>query len=262
VRTIVCIKIVPRTEEIRFNPETKTIDRNGVNNEMNPADKNALETGLALKQKHGGDVILLSMGPLSFTPYLLLGIAMGADDAILLSDGDFAGADTYATSYAPSAAIRKTGDFDLVLCGEESSDGSTGQVPPGIAEWLGVHQITYASELEISGDKVRAKRTIKGGYEIVEAPFPVVASVELGCNSPRFPDFRRKRWAENEFKLKVWNATSLGVDPDKIGTRGSHTVVEELVELPNPARFMKQITGSPEEEAAQIMQRIKQALHG
>jgi electron transfer flavoprotein beta subunit len=260
VRTIVCFKVVPRTEEVRFNPETKTLDRNGAENEINPADKSALEMGLALKQKHGGDVVLLSMGPPLFKPYLLLGIAMGADDAILLSDGDFAGADTYSTSYALSTAIRRIGDFDLVLCGEESSDGSTGQVPPGVAEWLGIHQITYVSELEIHGRKVRAKRTVKGGYEIVEAPFPVLASVELGCNSPRFPDFRRKRWAEKEFDVKVWNAASLGVDPDKIGAKGSHTVVDKLVELPKPSRRMIQITGSPEEEATQIVQRIREAV--
>lgn len=262
MRTIVCIKVVPRTEQIRFNPETKTLDRNGTDNEINPADKNALEMALLLKQKHGGDVVLLSMGPPLFTPYLLLGIAMGADDAILLSDGDFAGADTYSTSYALSTAIRKIGDFGLILCGEESSDGSTGQVPPGIAEWLGIHQTTYISKLEIFGDKIRAKRTIKGGYEIVEAPLPLLASVELGCNSPRFPDFRRKRWAEKEFKVTVWNAASLGVDPYKIGAKGSHTIVDELVELPKPARHMKQIAGSSEEEAVQIIQRIQQALHG
>ncbi len=260
MRTIVCMKVVPKTEEVRFDPATKTLDRSKAENEINQPDKNALEMALQLKQKHGGDVILLSMGPPFFEPYLRVGIAMGADDAFLLSDKAFAGADTYPTSYTIATAIRKIGNFDLILCGEESSDASTGQVPPGIAEWLGIPQVTYVSQLEISANMARAKRTIKGGYEVLEAPLPLLASVELGCNSARFLDFRRKRWAEKEFKLTVWTAADLGVAPDKIGGKGSHTIVDELIELPKPSRKMQRITGSPQEEALQIVQKVKEAL--
>lgn len=254
------MKVVPKTEEVRLDPTTKTLDRSRAENEINQPDKNALEMALQLKQKHGGDVVLLSMGPSFFESYLRLGIASGADNAILLSDKAFAGADTYPTSYTLATAIKKIGNFDLVLCGEESSDASTGQVPPGIAEWLGIPQVTYVSQLEIVGNIARAKRTIKGGYEIVEAPLPLLASIELGCNSPRFPDFRRKRWAEKEFMLTVWTAADLGVDPNKIGGKGSHTIVDELIELPKPSRRKQQIAGSPEEEAVQIVQKIKEAL--
>ncbi len=260
MRTIVCMKVVPKTEEVRLDPTTKTLDRSKAENEINQPDKNALEMALQLKQKHGGDVVLLSMGPPFFEPYLRLGIAMGADDAILLSDRAFAGADTYPTSYTIATAVKKIGHFDLVMCGEESSDASTGQVPPGIAEWLGIPQVTYVSRIDIAGSTARAKRTIKGGYEVVEAPLPLLASIELGCNSPRFPDFRRKRWAEKEFKLTVWTSAELGVDPNKIGLKGSHTVVDELIELPKPFRKRERITGSSEEEALQVIHRIKEAL--
>jgi electron transfer flavoprotein beta subunit len=260
LRTIVCVKVVPKTEEVRLDPTTKTLDRTRAENEINQPDKNALEMALQLKQRHGGDVVLLSMGPPFFEKYLRLGIALGADDAILLSDRVFAGADTYPTSYTIAAAIRKIGNFDLVLCGEESSDASTGQVPPGIAEWLAIPQVTYVSQLEIVGNTARAKRTIKGGYEVVEAPLPLLASVELGCNSPHFPDFRRKRWADKEFKLTIWTAADLGADPDKIGAKGSHTIVDRLIELPKPTRRMQRITGSPEEEAIQVVQKTKEAL--
>ncbi len=259
MRTIVCMKVVPKTEEVRFDAATKTLDRSKAENEINQPDKNALEMALQLKEKHGGDVVLLSMGPAFFESYLRLGIGMGADQGVLLSDRIFAGADTYPTSYTLATAIRKVGNFDLILCGEESSDASTGQVPPGIAEWLGIPQITYATHLEISEGVARARRTIKGGYEILETPLPLLVSVELGCNSPRFPDFRRKRWAEKESKITVWTAVDLGADPEKMGAKGSHTIVEELVELPRRARRMQRITGSTEEEAAQIMQMIKES---
>ena len=159
-----------------------------------------------------------------------------------------------------AAAIKKIGDFDLILCGEESSDASTGQVPPGIAEWLGIAQVTYVTQLDILGPTARAKRSIEGGYEVVETSLPLLASVELGCNSPRFPDFRRKRWAEKEFKLTIWTAADLGVDPNKIGGKGSPTTVDKLEELPKPSRKMQRITGSPEEEALQIFQKTKEAL--
>jgi electron transfer flavoprotein beta subunit len=253
------MKIVPKAEEVRFDPATKSLDRSKAENEINGPDKNALEIALEIKRKHGGEVTLLSMGPPFFESYLRLGIAMGADDAVLLSDRAFAGADTYPTSYTIAAAIRKIGEFDLILCGEESSDASTGQVPPGVAEWLKIPQITYTSQLAIQDGMARAKRTVKGGFEIVEASLPVLASVELGSNSPRFPDFRKKRWADKEFKVKVWTAADLQVDPNKIGSKGSHTIVQELVQLPKPSRKMVEITGTPEEEAAVIFQKIKEA---
>ena len=114
--------------------------------------------------------------------------------------------------------------------------------------------------MDISDKTARARRTVKGGYEVIETPLPLLASVELGCNSPRFPDFRRKRWEEKEFKLTIWTAADLRVDPSKIGLEGSRTIVEKLEELPKPSRKMQRITGSPEEEALQIVQKMEEGL--
>ncbi len=254
---IVCVKVVPQTENVTFDPVTKTLDRSKAENKINDADKNAIELALQLKSKYGGNVILVSMGPMFFEPFLKLGIAMGADDAYLLSDRSFAGADTFPTALTLSRAIEKIGNYDLILTGEESSDAGLGQVPAQIAEFLHLPQILFVSEVKIENDKILAKRTIKGGYEYVETTMPAVLSIELGINQPRFPDFRRKRWADKEFKLKVWNAKDLELDENLIGLKGSYTLVNRFIETIPPARRREFIEGSPEEKADKILNLIK-----
>jgi electron transfer flavoprotein beta subunit len=257
---IVTMKIVPKPEEIAFNPETKTVDRSKATNEINPPDKNALELALQIKDRYGGRVIVVSMGPPTWEPLMKLAVAMGADDAILISDRALIGSDTLPTTLTLSKAISKIGDYDIVLCGEESSDGGTGQVPPGIGEWLGIPHITFVSDItEITPDrKALVKRTIKGGYEVIEMPIPFVAAVELGCNTPRFPDFRRKRWADREFKLTVWSIGDLDLSPEEVGLRGSTTIVVDLEESRPPTRLRKKIIGSSEELADKLVDLIKQ----
>ncbi|MDG6905829.1 MAG: electron transfer flavoprotein subunit beta/FixA family protein, partial [Nitrososphaerota archaeon] len=147
MKQVVCLKVTPKIEQLKFDEAKKTMIRDGVENEINEADKNALEMSLSLKDKLGGEVVVLSMGPLSFDPFLKLAIAMGADDAFLLSDRAFAGADTYSTSLVLSSAIKKIAGVDLVLCSEASSDGSTEQVPPSIATWLGIPLVSYVSSM-------------------------------------------------------------------------------------------------------------------
>ncbi len=266
---VVCMKVVPKSEQVRLDPETRTLDRSGAENEINEPDKNALEMALQLKERYGGTVTVLSMGPPFFEPHLRLAVAMGADDAVLLSDRALAGADTLATSYALAKGIERIGDVDLVLCGEESSDASTGQVPPGIAEWLGWPQITYVAELSLldactepgrSDGRLRGRRTIHGGYEVVAVPLPAVASVELGINSPRFPDFRRKRWADREFQLTVWDAAAIGAEPALIGSQGSRSVVSDLIEKERPERRRQLVDGTVEEKAQQLFEIIEPYL--
>jgi electron transfer flavoprotein beta subunit len=208
------MKAVPKSEEVTVNEETRTLDRAKARSEINGSDLNALEAALELKAAHGGRVSLLSMGPPLFERYLRLGLAMGADDAYLMSDRAFGGADTLATSCALAAGIKAIGGYDLVLCGEESSDGATGQVPPGIAEWLDVPQITYATYVQTLPRKrlVRGRRELRGGYEVVEAPLPCVISMKLGANEPRFLDFDRFDWAMEEAPVTVWTAASLSLD--------------------------------------------------
>jgi electron transfer flavoprotein beta subunit len=255
------VKVVPKPEEVKVDTDTMTIIRTGVENELNPACKHALEMGLQLKDEYGGEVILLSMGPPFFESFLKTGITMGADDAILLSDRDFAGADTYATSYALAEAVRKIGGVDLILCGEETSDSSTGQVPPGIAEWLDIPQMTYVSELRLDDDRrLVGKRSITGGHEVVAVEMPAVVSTEIGVNSPRFPDFRRKRWAEREFQLKIWDSEELGAKKDLLGLQGSHTSVDYLIEAKPPERRREFLEGTPEELAKRIYEVIEHYL--
>jgi electron transfer flavoprotein beta subunit len=215
VRIVVCIKAVPKIEEVTLDPETKMLDRAGVENILNPPDKNAIEMAVSLKEKHGGEVVLLSMGPPFFDAFMRLGVAMGADRMVLLSDRAFAGADTYPTSRTLAKGVECIGKWDLVLCGEETADSSTGQVPPGIAEWLGVPQITYVSELWRENGHVRGKRSVSGGHETVEVPTPAVVSVELGANSPRFPDFDRLESAKKELRVDVWTAKDVGLKERK-----------------------------------------------
>jgi len=254
MKAVVCLKITPKVDQIKFDEVKKTVLREGVENELNESDKNALEAALRLKDQLGGTVVALSMGPPSFEPYLKLAVSMGADDAVLLSDRAFAGADTYATSLVLAKGISKLAPFDLVLCGEASSDGSTEQVPPSIAEWLGLTRISYASELRLEGDRVTAKRSLRGGYEVVEAKAPVLASVELGCNSPRFPNFRRKKWAETEFRMTTLGVKDLGLEPDQVGLAGSLTEVTGLNKMRVPTRLARRIEGSEGEVVTKLAQ--------
>ena len=236
MNVIVCLKVTPKIEQIKFDEQKKTIVREGVENEINDADKNALEAALKIKDATGGKVVVLSMGPPSFEPFLKLAVAMGADDAALLSDRAFGGADTYATSRVLAAGIGRLKPYDVVLCGEASSDGSTEQVPPSIAGWLGIPHVSYVSEIGVVGDKERARREITDGHEVVEIKPPFLASVQLGCNSPRFPDFRRKRWAEKEFKLRVVTNQDLGFAPADVGVEGSRREVTGLSRMRSPER--------------------------
>jgi electron transfer flavoprotein beta subunit len=257
VNIVVCMKVTPKIEQIRFDEVKKTIVREGVENEINDADKNALEAALKLRDSAGGKVAVLSMGPPSFEPFLKLAIAMGADDAVLLSDRAFGGADTFATSRVLAAGIEKLKPFDLVVCGEASSDGSTEQVPPSIAGWLRIPHVSYVSEIGVSGDRLKARREITDGHEIVEAKPPVLASVQLGCNSPRFPDFRRKRWAENEFKLRVLGLQDLGFVPGDVGLEGSRTEVMKLSRMRTPERKREFIQGNEDEVLGRLVQIVR-----
>ena len=257
MNVVVCLKVTPKIEQIKFDEQKKTIVREGVENEINDADKNALEAALKLKAATGGKVVVLSMGPPSFEPFLRLAVAMGADDAVLLSDRVFGGADTYATSRVLAAGIEKLKPFDVVLCGEASSDGSTEQVPPSIAGWLGIPHVSYVSEMAMAGDRVRARREVTDGHEVVEVKPPLLASVQLGCNSPRFPDFRRKRWADKEFKLKVMTNQDLSFAPADVGLEGSRTEVTGLSRMRSPERKKELIQGTEEEVVKRLVQIVR-----
>lgn len=224
---IVCIKQVPDTEElarVRVNPETNTLVREGVPSIINPFDENAIEEALRIKEKKGAEVTVLSMGPFQAEEALRKALAMGVDKAILLSDKAFAGADTLATSYTLAIAIKKIGDFDLILCGKQSIEGDTAQVGPGLAEWLNIPQLTYVRKLEIDGNKIKAERVLEDSFEVVEAPLPALLTVTKEINDPRYPSLRGLLRAKKE-KIPVWNCQDLPIERKRVGMDGSPTQV-------------------------------------
>ena len=259
---VVCVKVVPKPEEIRVDPRTRQLDRLNVRHEINPPDMNALEIALGLKDRFGGFVSILSMGPPFFEPYLRACLAMGADHIYLLSDPAFGGADTLATTYTLAQGIRKIGGVDVVFCGEESSDGATGQVPPGLAEWLDFAQLTLISEIDLDllERLARGRRLIIGGYELLETPLPCVVSIKTGCNEPRFMDYCIKPWAFSDGRISIWDASAIEADPDSIGLPGSPTIVTELAAAPSQERKRILLEGSPQEIAQQLTGLFKEIL--
>jgi electron transfer flavoprotein beta subunit len=254
---IVCMKVVPKSEEVQIDPETMTLLRNEARSEINPTDMNALESAFLLKDRHGGRVTLLAMGPPLFEDYLRVGLAMGADAAYLLSDRAFGAADTLATSYVLAAGAKKLSDYDLIICGEESADGATGQVPPGIAEWLDIAQVTYATALNLEEEPghLRSRREVRGGHEVLSTPLPVLVSVVGHANEPRFMDMARRAWSAEE-PVTIWGLGDLDVDPEWVGLPGSPTEVAGTSEAPKRDRRREIVAGAPEEQAQRLAAEI------
>ena len=225
MRIIVCVKQVPDTNEITINPETGTLIRDGVPSILNNDDANALEQALEIKDAYPDtEVIALTMGPPQAREMLQECLAMGADEAILLSDRALGGSDTWATSNALAAGIRKIGDFDLVFAGRQAIDGDTAQVGPQIAEKVGVPQVTYVKEFEMGDDAVTVKRALEDGYEQLRVKLPCVLTAIKELNTPRYmsvPGVLRAVKSE----IKVWSADDIGVDKTTVGLKASPTNV-------------------------------------
>lgn len=188
MKIVVCVKQVPDTTEVRIDPVTHTMIRDGVPSILNPEDGNALEEALRIKDSHPGTkVIALTMGPPQACAMLRECLAMGADEAVLLTDRAFAGADTWATANAIASAIRAIGDVDLVMVGRQAIDGDTAQVGPQIAERLGLPQVTYVRKLTLEEDgKLRVERQLEQGYEVLEVQMPALLSAVKELNTPRY----------------------------------------------------------------------------
>jgi len=257
VRIIVCIKEVPRADQLKINPETGTLIRTGVESDINPPDLNALEMALRLKEKHGGEVIVLTMGPPFFRKSLEKAIGMGADRAVLLTDRRMAGADTAATAYTLSEGIKRIaeefGKYDLIFFGEETTDSSTGHVGPGVAGHLNLPQITYVSDVELRNDKVIAKRAVEDGFEIWESTLPAVITVNFGSNVPRQPTLTGMLKAKRAGVIVEWNADYLKLDITKIGLAGSPTIVSKIDEVVLPKRKNMILSGDVKESVKQLI---------
>lgn len=259
---VVLVKVVPKPSEVKMDPETNTLDRRGAESIINPPDKNAVELAVSLKDTFGGKVTLVTMAPPFVDDFLRLMLAMGADDAIILSDRKFAMADSYPTCLVLSEGIKKIGDVDLVLTGVESADGGTGNVPPGVAEFLGYSQATYAEDVDYDGENDRfiVERSSTSGTELIGIPRPAVVSIELGANSPRFPRFEIKNELDKNFKVTIWDNSVLELPEDRIGLTGSYTLVEKMIEPPSRDRKHEKITGSPREIAEKLADIILEQL--
>ncbi|MBN1593124.1 MAG: electron transfer flavoprotein subunit beta/FixA family protein [Candidatus Coatesbacteria bacterium] len=235
MRTIVCIKQVPESaSDVTINPEDNTLNREGAEAIINPFDEYAIEEALLLKERHGGDIWVISMGPAQAEKALKQALAMGADEAVLLNDPNFAGSDTLATSYALSRAIARIGDYDLVVCGKQAIDGDTAQVGPGIATRLGLAQLTYVCkvvDLNPEGRAVTVHRMLEGCVEAIRGRLPAVLTVVKDINQPRYPSLLGIRKA-NKRTIDVWGAADVGADPTRIGLGGSPTWVERVFTPP------------------------------
>ena len=226
MRIIVPVKMVPDMSQVKFDTEKGLVDRSSAGSEINPFDLYALEAAVQIKEKLGGTVTALSMGPQHAEAILRDTLARGADSAVLLVDKAFAGADTLATSYTLASAIRKLGEFDLIICGEKTVDGDTGQVGPGIAEHLGIPHVAYVSKVEEVGEKLLVRAEMEDESYLIESGFPVLITVTKDVNTPRLPTFRDKSNARKA-KIEVWGADDLAsiADKGRFGVRGSPTRV-------------------------------------
>jgi len=256
LHVIVCIKSVPDTTEVRFNPETNTLMRDEVESIINPFDTYAIEEGLRLTEAHGGKVTVLSMGPPKAEKELKEAIAMGCHEAVLLSAREFAGSDTWATAYTLAQAIRKLGDYDIVLCGKQAMDGDTGQVGPGIANQLGISQLTYVSkirEVDLEGRSITVERLLEEGREMVRTQLPALLTVVKDINQPRYPTFRGIRRARN-MQLPTWTPDDLpGIERQYLGLDGSPTKVIRVFTPPPREEKVQMIAGETVEEMADLL---------
>jgi electron transfer flavoprotein beta subunit len=238
MHAIVCIKQVPDTTEVRIDPERGTLIREGVPSIINPFDMYAIEEGILLKENHEGKTTVVTMGPPQALEAIKEAVAMGCDDAVLISDRTFSGADTWATAYTLAQAIRKLGEYDVILCGRQAADGDTGQVGPGIATQLGIPQLTYVfkiRELDLEGRTITVERLVEEGREVVTSPLPCLITVVKDINSPRYPSFLGIRKA-NKHEYPTWSAEDLcndtGADAECFGLIGSPTKVVKVFTPP------------------------------
>ena len=257
MRIVVCVKQVPGTHDATIDPETKRIKREGIKAVTNPFDTYAVEEAVKLKEKLGGEVIVISMGPARADMVLKESISVGADRAILLSDRAFGGSDTWATSYALAKAIDKIGDVDLVICGKQAIDGDTAQVGPGIAAHLNWTQAAFVMEVpELGKERVQVKRMHEDGWDLCEVPLPAVITVVKDINQPRVPTLKGRLAAE-KMEIPTWAAEDIGAEPELIGLHGSPTRVVETNPPPPRENESIKLDGTVEDIASRLVHELR-----
>lgn len=244
---LVCIKQVPGTTKVEVDEKTGVLKRDGVDSKMNPYDLFALETALRIREKKGGKVLVISMGPPQAAAIIKEAYAMGADEGVLLSDRKFAGADVLATSYTISQGVRKMGDFDLIICGKQTTDGDTAQVGPEMAESLNIpHVANVRKIIEINDDSLMVEMDMGETVEISKIKFPCLITVEKDIFQPRLPSYRRKMATESR-EIKIYSLNDFeDRDEKKYGLSGSPTQVERI--FPPPVNTNKEIWKAGDDE--------------
>jgi electron transfer flavoprotein beta subunit len=255
MRIIVCIKQVPDSAEVKINPETGTLVREGIPSIINPFDLHAIEAGIQIKGKTGGKVTVITMGPPQADAALREAIAMGADEAVLLSDRAFAGSDTWATSFTLSRAIDKIG-ADIIICGKQAIDGDTAQVGPETAEFLNIPHISYVRKIEdVADDSIRVQRLMDEGYDVVESTLPVLLTVVRELNEPRLPSLKGKMAAKKAV-IQTWGHADIMADENDIGLKGSPTQVKNIFS-PEVRTNRTILQGTPEDQVDALMQELR-----
>jgi len=254
---IVLIKQVPDTNEIKIDPKTGNLIREGVESIINPDDRHAIEVALTLKEALAGKTTAVSMGPPQAIDALSEALGMGIDQGILLTDKNFAGADTWATAFTIGRALRKLKGYDLIICGRQAIDGDTAQIGPQVAEFLNVPQLTYVREIEqIDEKRIVVKRALEDGYERVEASLPAVITVVKEANKPRHPRVSFLIDAcQDKAPIKIWNAADLGVTVQEIGLSGSLTRVIKTFS-PKSKREGEMLEGDTQAVVSQLIGKL------
>lgn len=255
MRIIVCVKQVPDVTEVRIDPKTNTLIREGVPSIMNPYDLHAVEAGLGIRDKLGGKVTVVTMGPPQAEEVLREAISMGVDDAVLLTDRRFAGADTWATAYTLSKAAVKFG-FDLIICGKQAIDGDTAQVGPEMAEFLDIPHVSYVRHIEsITPNELIVERLMDDCYEKIVLSLPALITVVKELNTPRPPSIRGKM-AAKKAQIPRLNADDIGAEEENVGLKGSPTMVKNIF-APPPRGERRILEGTPEEQVETLVKELR-----
>lgn len=258
---VVCIKQVPASSDVKIDPVTGVLIRDGNNTKMNPYDLYGIETALQIKEKTGGVVKTITMGPPPAKAVLEESLWMGCDSGMLITDRKFGGADVVATAYTISQGVRKMGPFDLIICGKQTTDGDTAQVGPEMAEYLGIPHVSYVDEvLEVKEHSIVVKVTMDRTVEVLEVKFPCLITVDKGDLSPRLPSYKRGRELHNVEIPMITFADVEDNDETHYGLKGSPTQVEKMFP---PTRNTNKVilTGDVEEQVSQLTNILKEGKY-
>ncbi|UCG77571.1 MAG: electron transfer flavoprotein subunit beta/FixA family protein [Nitrospirota bacterium] len=255
MKIVVCIKQVPDTSEVRINPETNTLIRDGVPSIINPYDLHAIEAAVRIKEEGSANVTVLTMGPPQAEDALREAVSMGADEAVLLTDRAFAGSDTWATAYTLAKAAETIG-FDLIICGKQAIDGDTAQVGPEMAEFLNIPHVAYVKNIEkINGGSLIVHRLMGEGHDVVEASLPALLTVVREINEPRLPSLKGKMRAK-KVEIKKLSGDDINADGSLLGLNGSPTQVKNIF-APEVKKDRKMLEGSPDEQIESLLSELK-----